>query len=122
MIELLKSLANPIVWVLVFMGVGLILIKQPAKKRRFKPGKCALFLGTSILFLLSIDPVSNLLIYCLECQYKLPSDEVLSDLDMVVILGGGANLAGGFREQPEASGPTYARVFNGVRVYKQSGA
>jgi hypothetical protein len=52
MTELLKSLANPIVWVLVFMGVGLILIKQPAKKRRFKPGKCALFLGTSILFLL----------------------------------------------------------------------
>jgi len=122
MTELLKSLANPIVWVLVFMALGLILIKQPAKKRRFKLGKCALFLGISILFLLSIEPVSNLLIYCLECQYKLPSDEVLSDLDMVVILGGGAHLAGGFREHAEASGPTYARVFNGVRIYKQSGA
>ena len=122
MTELLKSLANPIVWVLVFMALGLILIIRPAKKLRFKLGKCALFLGISILFLLSIRPVSNLLIYCLECQYKLPSEEVLSDLDMVVILGGGAHLAGGFREQAEASGPTYARVFNGVRVYKQSGA
>ena len=122
MTELLKSLANPIVWVLVFMALGLILIIRPAKKLRFKLGKCALFLGISILFLLSIRPVSSLLIYCLECQYKLPSDEALSDLDMVVILGGGAYLAGGFREQAEASGPTYARVFNGVRVYKQSGA
>ena len=122
MTELLKSLPNPIVWVLVFMALGLILIIRPTKKLRFKLGKYALFLGTSILFLLSITPVSNLLIYYLECQYKAPSDEVLSDLDIVVILGGGANLAGGFREHAEASGPTYARVFNGVRVYKQSGA
>ncbi|MBW7989780.1 MAG: YdcF family protein [Planctomycetes bacterium] len=122
MTELLKSLANPIVWVLVFMVLSLILIIRPTKKLRFKLGKCALFLGICILFLLSIRPVSNLLIYYLECQYKLPSDEALSDLDMVVILGGGANIAGGFREHAEASGLTYARLFNGVRVYKQSGA
>jgi len=122
MTELIKSLANPIAWVLVFMAFGLILIIRPTKKLRFKLGKCALFLGTSILFLLSIEPVSNLLIYYLECQYKLPSDEALSDLDMVVILGGGAYLSGGFRKHTEASGPTYARLFNGVRIYKRSGA
>lgn len=122
MVVLLKSLATPIVWILVLMALGLILIIQPAKKLRFKLGKCALFLGMCILFLLSIEPVSNLLIYCLECQYKLPSDEVLSDLDMVVILGGGANISGGFREHAEARGLTYARLFNGVRIYKRSGA
>lgn len=122
MVVLLKSLATPIVWILVLMALGLILIIQPAKKLRFKLGKCALFLGMCILFLLSIEPVSNLLIYCLECQYKLPSDEVLSDLDMVVILGGGANISGGLREHAEARGLTYARLFNGVRIYKRSGA
>ena len=122
MVVLLKSLATPIVWVLILMTLSLILIIRPSKKLRFKLGKRALVLGICILFLLSIEPVSNLLIYCLECQYKLPSDEVLSDLDMVVILGGGANIAGGFREHAEATGLTYARVFNGVRVYKQSGA
>ncbi|MHC4489373.1 MAG: YdcF family protein [Planctomycetota bacterium] len=122
MVFLLKSLATPIVWVLVLMALGLILIIQPTKKLRFKLGKCTLFLGICILFLLSIKPVSNLLIYCLECQYKLPSDEVLSDLDMVVILGGGANISGGFREHAEANGLTYARLFNGVRIYKRSGA
>jgi uncharacterized SAM-binding protein YcdF (DUF218 family) len=122
MIELLKSLATPIVWILVFMALGLILIIQPAKKLRFKLGRCLLFLGICILFLLSIEPVSNLLIYYLEYRYKQPSEEILSDLDMVVILGGGANISGGFREVAEASGPTYARLFNGVRVYKRSGA
>lgn len=122
MVVLLKSLATPIVWVLVLMTLSLILIIRPTKKLRFKLGKCALFLGICILFLLSIEPVSNLLIYCLECQYKLPSDEVLSDLDMVVILGGGMNISGGLREHAEARGLTYARVFNGVRIFKQSGA
>jgi uncharacterized SAM-binding protein YcdF (DUF218 family) len=58
----------------------------------------------------------------LECRYELPSDEVLSDLDIVVILGGGVNLAGDLREHTEASWATYARVFNGIRVFKQSGA
>ena len=122
MVVLLKSLTTPVVWVLVLMLLSLILIFRPDKKRRFKLGKYALFLGICILFLLSIEPVSNLLIYSLECRYELPSDEVLSDLDIVVILGGGANLAGGLREHTEVSGATYARVFNGVRIFKQSGA
>lgn len=122
MVVLLKSLATPVVWVLILMLLSLILIIRPQKKRRFKLGKCALILGICILFLLSIEPVSNLLIYSLECRYELPSDEVLSDLDIVVILGGGANLAGGLREHTEATGATYARVFNGIRVFKQSGA
>ena len=122
MVVLLKSLATPIVWILILMILSLILIIRPTKKLRFKLGKCALFLGICILFLLSLEPVSNLLIYYLECQYKLPSEEVLSDLDMVVILGGGMNIAGGLREQAEARGLTYARMFNGVRIFKQSGA
>ena len=122
MVVLLKSLATPIVWVLALMALSFILIIRPSKKLRFKLGKIALFLGICILFLLSIEPISNLLIYCLECQYELPSDEVLSDLDMVVILGGGMNISGGLREHAEARELTYARVFNGVRVFKRSGA
>ena len=122
MVVLLKSLSTPIVWVLVLMILSLILIIRPMKKLRFKLGKCALLLGMCILFLLSVEPVSNLLVYCLECQYKIPPEEVLSDLDIVVILGGGAYLSGGFREHTEAGGLTYARLFNGVRVFKQSGA
>ena len=75
-----------------------------------------------ILFLFSIKPVSNLLVYSLECQYQLPSEEILSNLDVVVILGGGMHMSGGFREYPEVRGVTYSRLFNGIRIFKQSGA
>jgi uncharacterized SAM-binding protein YcdF (DUF218 family) len=43
-------------------------------------------------------------------------------LDIVAILGGGMYAPGGFREYPEASGITYSRMFNGVRIFKRSGA
>ena len=122
MVILLKSLATPIVWVIILMIFSLILVIRPTKKLRFRIGKCALFLGICILFLLSVEPVSNLLIYYLECQYRLPSEEVLSDLDMIVILGGGMNISGGLRKYAEARGLTYARMFNGVRVFKKNGA
>jgi uncharacterized SAM-binding protein YcdF (DUF218 family) len=122
MIELFKSLATPIVWVLGLMALGLILTIRSPKRPRYKVGKYALFLGMCILFLFSTEPVSNLLVYSLECQYKMYSDEVPSDLDIVVVLGGGMNASGGFREHPEAGGFTYARLFNGVRVFKLSGA
>ena len=106
MVILLKSLATPIVWIIILMIFSLIFVIRPTKKLRFRIGKCALFLGICILFLLSIEPVSNLLIYYLECQYKLPSEEVLSDLDMIVILGGGMNISGGLRKYAEAKGLT----------------
>jgi len=122
MTELLKSIASPIVWVLALMLLSLILTRQLPKKLRYKIGRFSLFLGMCILFLFSIKPVLNLLVYSLECQYKLPSDEILSNLDVVVILGGGMHTSGGFREYPEAGGITYSRLFNGVRIFKQSGA
>lgn len=122
MIELLKSIANPIVWGLAFIALGLILTRRLPKKPRYRLGRCSIFLGMCILFLFSIGPVSNLLVYSLECQYKPPPDEVLSTLDVVVILGGGMHTSGGFRKCPEAGGLTYARLFNGVRIFKRSGA
>lgn len=122
MTVLLKSIATPIVWVLLLMFFCLILTRKLPKKLRYKLGRFSLFLGMCILFLFSIKPVSNLLVYSLECQYQLPSDEILSNLDVVVILGGGMHMSGGFREYPEAGGVTYSRLFNGIRIFKQSGA
>jgi uncharacterized SAM-binding protein YcdF (DUF218 family) len=52
----------------------------------------------------------------------MPSDKSLSTLDVVVILGGDIYNSGGFRQNPEAGGVTYSRLFNGVRIFKQSGA
>ena len=122
MTVLLKSIATPIVWVLALMFFCFILTRQSSQKLRYKLGRFSLFLGMFILFLFSIQPVSNLLVYSLEFQYQLPSDEILSNLDVVVILGGGMHMSGGFREYPEVGGVTYSRLFNGIRIFKQSGA
>lgn len=122
MMELFESLAKPVIWILALLVLGLILTGRLPKKKRYRLGRCALFLGIGLLFLLSSKPASELLVYSLECQYPLPSDEVLSTIDVVVILGGGVNLRGGFPMCSELSGPAYSRLVNGVRVFKQSEA
>ena len=90
-----------------------------AKKRI---GWYLVVLGTLILFLLSIKPVSNILAYSLECKYKAPSKGDLLSLDAIVVLGGGVYPSGGLREYPEVSGVTYSRLVNGIAVFKQSKA
>jgi uncharacterized SAM-binding protein YcdF (DUF218 family) len=122
MIELLKLLAMPVVWIFALMVLGLLLTGRLPKKRRYQLGRCALFLGMCILFLLSTKPLSELLLYSLERQYPVPSDEMLSTLDIMAVLGGGMYTSGGFRQYPELSGIAYSRLFNGVRIFKRSGA
>ncbi len=122
LIELLKSISTPIVWILAFLVSGLILTGKLQKKPRLSVGWYFLVFATCILYLLSITPVSNLLVYSLENQYQPLSSEVLEEVDIMVVLGGGIMSSGGFRRYPEASGATYSRVFNGVKIFRQSGA
>ena len=122
MIELLRSISTPIVWILAFLISGLMLTGNLRKKPRLNVGWYFLVFATCILYFLSISPVSNLLVYSLECQYQPPSREVLEEVDMMVVLGGGVMSSGGFRKYPEASGATYSRIFNGVKMFRQSGA
>lgn len=122
MVQFLKFLAFPVVWILALMVFGFIQTSRLPKKRRYKLGRWALFLGISILFLLSTNPTSNLLVYSLESQYKVPSNEVLSTLDIVTVLGGGMYIPGGLRKDYEPSGAAYSRLVNGVRMFKRSNA
>lgn len=122
MIELLKGFATPVVWILTLMILGLILTRRLPRKRCYKVGRWALFLGMCILFLLSTKPMSEWLVYSLECQHQMPSDEALSTLDIMVILGGGMYPQKGLRMWSELSGPAYSRLCNGVRIFKQSSA
>jgi len=122
LVGLLKSISTPIVWILAFLIFGLILTEKLRKKPRLNVGRYFLIFAICILYLLSITPVSNLLVYSLECQYQPPSQEVLEEVDIMVVLGGGVMSSGGFRKYPEASGATYSRIFNGVKMFRQSGA
>lgn len=122
MVHLLKSMSTPIVWILALLTFGLILAKCFQKKPFSKLGWFSVLLGTLILYLFSIGPVSNLLVYSLEFRSNPPFAKTLPTLDIVVILDGGFYPPGGFQEYPEAAGVTYSRLFNGVKVFKQSGA
>ena len=122
---LFKVLTTPIVWVLLLLLTGLSLLREVRKQSRFKLGWYLLVIGFSILFFLSLKPVSNFLVYPLEYQYQFPSSELLSNIDMIVILGGGVIPALGQHKDlknAQASGATYSRLFNGVRIFKNSNA
>lgn len=120
--NLVKSFSTPIIWVLSLMILGLILTRNARKKSGLKTGWYSMFLGTLTLIFFSMTPVSKALVYSLERMYQPPSAEALSNLDFVVVLGGGAAPSGGFRKNSEASGATYSRLFNGVEAFKQSSA
>lgn len=122
MVHILKSVATPIVWVFALIILGLIPAKYLRKKSLSKLKRFLVLLGVIVLYIFSISPVSNLLVYSLECRYRLPSAEVLSTLNVVVLLDGGFYPLGELRKYPEAVGVTYSRLFNGVRVFKQSSA
>lgn len=119
---LLKVLLMPLPWILLLLIVGLILTRPSKNKRTIKIGRYMMFTGTLILFLLSLLPMSNLIALSLEGKYVPVSDDVLSSLDIVVILDGGLYVVGSYRDNPEPAGITYSRLLNGVRFFKQSSA
>ncbi len=122
MMALLKVFLMPLPWILLLLAVGLILTRPSKNKRRIKIGRYMILVGILILFVLSLLPVSNLIVYSLEGKYIPVSDEALSSLDIVVILDGGLYAVGSYKDNPEPSGITYSRLLNGVRFYKQSSA
>ena len=122
MILLLKSLSTPIVWVLLLLVVSILLSKKRRKQLLARVGWYFLVAGTAILFLLSLGPVSDTLVYLLEKQYPPALQETISKVDVVVILGGGVLPSGGLRAVAEPSRATYSRVVNGVEYFGRSGA
>ncbi|MDP2913120.1 MAG: YdcF family protein [Candidatus Omnitrophota bacterium] len=122
MVDLLKLLATPIVMILGSLMAGLALFVIPSRKSLKKAGLCLMAAGVSILYLFSIEPVSNLFVYSLESRYRPYQRGSQPDLDMMVILGGGFIPSGDLRKSAEASRSTYSRLFNGVEIFKQSGA
>ena len=117
-----KSAGTPTVWILGLLILGLILVGLSRGKRLFRLGLSSILLATVLFYLLSIKPVANLLASPLERRYQLPSPEVLSTLDVVAILSGGAYPANLPHELPEPDGVTYSRVYSGVKIFRRTNA
>jgi uncharacterized SAM-binding protein YcdF (DUF218 family) len=120
--KLIALVATPIMWVLGLIVLGLILGLRQQRKRLCFVGRILIIAAGLVLYLFSIPAISDRLLYSLESQYRQPDVEVLSSLDLVVVLGAGYYPSGGFRESAEPSGLAYARVFGGVKAFKNSRA
>jgi len=120
--KLIALMATPIMWVLGLIVLGSILGLRQQRKRLCFVGRFLIIAAGLVLYLFSIPAISDRLLYSLESQYRQPDVEVLSSLDLVVVLGAGYLPSGGFRESAEPSGLAYARVFGGVKAFKKSGA
>jgi len=122
MYDLIKSMTTPIIWVLGLLVLGLILRLRPQRKRLCFLGRILIIIAGLVLYVFSIPVTSERLLYSLERQHRQPDIEALSNLDLIVVLGAGYYPSGGLREYAEPSGLAYARVFGGVKAFKNSGA
>lgn len=117
---IVKSLATPLVWVLILLVLGLVWVKFSRRKAHL--GWYAVLLATLILLAFSFPPFANMLTYSLESRVPIPTDDALSRLDVVVVLGGGGYPSGGFRREAELADRSYPRLYHGVRIFQQGHA
>jgi len=121
LLTLIKSLATPIVLIITILILGFRISIKYQGNQKATVGIYLQLIGICILYFLSIKPVSNILISSLENQYMPPSEKILQNLDIIVVLGGGVT-ADPYNKAVEASGATYSRIFNGVKIFQRSGA
>ncbi len=117
-----KSIATPIIWVLALLVGGLLLSMLSKRRHLQKAGWHSILLGVLALLVFSLNPVSNLLAYSLECRYAPISAEDLGAIDVLVVLGCGVHPSGGLRAEAELDGPAYSRWYNGVTMFRESNA
>jgi len=122
MSAIVKSLATPVVWILILLVCSIWIMRGARKQGKYKYGWYLLITATCILYLLSLQPVSSTLAYLLEKESGPPSMEDFSKIDIIVILGGGVLPSWSLRKEAEPSGVTYSRVVHGVEFFHSSGA
>ncbi len=116
-----RSLADPIVIVLLLMGAGLWALKGLRKERGKRGWWWILLSAFCLLYFLSIPLIIYPLGYLMEKNYPPPSPEQLQKVDIMVILAGGIN-EGGLRKEAEPSDETSSRLLFGLQMLKQTNA
>lgn len=124
MVKILKLLSMPVCLMFLALAVGIFLSRLPGrgKSKKYIVGRLLLLLSLLALYALSIQPVANALVYPLESRYRAPDAEALKDVDLIVVLGGGAYRASEMRPQAALSGASLARAFGGVRLLRNCNA
>jgi len=122
MMQLIKSLSNPTVWVLLLMVAGVFWTRRLRRRKGLRLG-WRMLLAAIVIYVLSTNPVIAWLL-CRSLESRCPpiGEQAPANLDVVVILSGGAYPASDLRSRPELNGVTYGRVTGGVDVFEASGA
>ena len=103
---------------ILMMGVGFIIIK-----RHYRIGSVFIFAGFSMLYLLSIEPVSDTLIRPLESSFPSLHKVSLKSVgrpNLIVVLGGGAGDLSWVGVRPLPSRTSVTRLVCGITLYRQT--
>ncbi len=85
-LKIIQQALLPSVFVFLLMIAGILLT---SRKKNVKSGRLIAFIGIALYYLFSTAPVSDLLLYPLEREYKTIKIEEIESADKVVLLLGG---------------------------------
>ncbi|MCP4613436.1 MAG: YdcF family protein [Planctomycetes bacterium] len=122
MIELLKPISTPLIWILVLLVLGLFFSRHARKNKASKFGWYLLLLGTLTLLFFSNRLVSNRFVYFLESRYEPASTNTLFTLDIMVVLNGGIRRSNIFNKNFGVVPVTFSRMSEGIKAFNQSNA
>lgn len=120
---MLKTLASPffLATLLLVFGEGCLFSAWKRLGKRERLAVAVSGFGLLVLLLPSLPIVTLFLANQLERQYFPPSEQILRQLDVVVVLSGGY-YQGADAEHDVLSPETAARVACGIRAFSRSGA
>ena len=115
---LLKTLIDPVVFLLVLIATGFWI---SFKRRKKSSGYIVLLITFVFLYTASISPLSNAICYFLEKDYLLKDSGNFEKLDIVVVLGGGAS-DNRYSRETMPSYQTTSRLHHAIQVFRRSKA
>ncbi|MEI6609305.1 MAG: YdcF family protein [Deltaproteobacteria bacterium] len=113
-----KGFVDPVLIVILLLLVAFFICLIGSKK---KSGVLVLFLSIVLLYGASIFPVANYLCYYLEKDYINNQSDTRQNLDVVVVLGGGAHDINSLNKT-FPNEVTIARLLSAIDVYNKNGA
>jgi len=113
-----KGFVDPVLIVILLLLIAFFICLMGSKK---KSGVLVLFLSIVLLYGASIFPVANYLCYYLEKDYINNQSDARQNIDVVVVLGGGAHDINSLNKT-FPNEVTIARLLSAVDVYNKKGA
>jgi len=116
LLKLVEILLMPACLVTIGLLFSLLLLL-----RRRRAGLWSLGMVLLLFYLLSIGPVSYLLVSSLRNYIFIPGHLNQEKMDAIVILAGGARAGGALAESAELSGQSWRRFWRGMELYREMG-